>query len=278
MLDLIVEYTSAVEAGRAVFVGRERELAELLAGLDDAFSGHGRLFLLVGEPGIGKSRLADELIARAKARGANVLVGRCWEAGGAPAYWPWVQSLRAYVREADPATMRAQVGAGATDLAQLLPELRALFPGLPEPPAVEVEGARFRLFDAVSSLLTSAARARPLVLVFDDLHAADEPSLLLLQFVARQLSENRVLVVGAYRDVDPSPSDPLRTALTELAREPVTRNLALAGLGDRGAGSQSRAAGCCHHRRARGRDPRGDGGKPPLRGRDRPLAGYRGRP
>ena len=232
-LDLVAEYASAVEAGRAVFVGRERELAELLAGLDDAFSGHGRLFLLFGEPGIGKSRLADELVARAKARGANVLLGRCWEAGGAPAYWPWVQSLRAYVREADPATTRAQVGAGATDLAQLLPELHALFPGLPEPPTVEAEGARFRLFDAVASFLTSAARARPLVLVFDDLHAADEPSLLLLQFVARQLGESRVLVVGAYRDVDPSPSDPLRTALTELAREPLTRSLALAGLGQR---------------------------------------------
>src|SRR5207249_5157511 len=146
-----------------VFVGRGRELTEFLAGLEEALSGRSRLFLIGGEPGIGKSRLAEELIGRARERGARVLVGRCWEAGGAPAYWPWVQSLRAYVREADPATTRAQVGAGATDLAQLLPELRALFPGLPEPPAVEVEGARFRLFDAVSSLLTSAARARPLV-------------------------------------------------------------------------------------------------------------------
>jgi DNA-binding SARP family transcriptional activator/tetratricopeptide (TPR) repeat protein len=232
-LDLVEEYTSVADAGRGVFVGRERELAELLGGLDDAFSGHGGLFLLVGEPGIGKSRLADELIARAKARGAQVLVGRCWEAGGAPAYWPWVQSLRAYLREADPADARAQVGAGAADLAQLLPELRALFPGLLEPPAVESEGARFRLFDAASSLLASAARARPLVLVFDDLHAADEPSLLLLQFVARQLNESRMLVVGAYRDVDPGPSDPLRAALTELAREPVTRTLALTGLAER---------------------------------------------
>jgi DNA-binding SARP family transcriptional activator len=76
------------EAGPA-FVGREPELAELTAGLDDAFGGRGRLFLLQREPGIGKSRLADELLSRAKARGAHVLVGRCWEAGGAPAYWPW---------------------------------------------------------------------------------------------------------------------------------------------------------------------------------------------
>ena len=86
----------------SAFVGRERELAELTAGLDDAAGRHGRLFLLVGEPGIGKSRLAEELITAARARGALVLVGRCWEAGGAPAYWPWVQSLRAYVRRAPP--------------------------------------------------------------------------------------------------------------------------------------------------------------------------------
>jgi predicted ATPase len=129
--------------------------------------------------------------------------------------------------------LQQELGVGAADLAQLLPELRELFPDLPEPPALESEGARFRLFEAASSFLTSAAQARPLVLVLDDLHAADEPSLLLLQFLARQLNESRLLVIGAYRDVDPSPTDPLTAALTELAREPVTRSLALAGLGER---------------------------------------------
>jgi DNA-binding SARP family transcriptional activator len=76
----------------SIFVGREAELTELLAGLDDAFAGRGRLFLLTGEPGIGKSRLADDVITHARVRGARILVGRCWEAGGAPAYWPWVES------------------------------------------------------------------------------------------------------------------------------------------------------------------------------------------
>jgi tetratricopeptide (TPR) repeat protein len=185
------------------------------------------------EPGIGKSRLAEELASRARARGAQVLIGRCWEAGGAPAYWPWVQSLRTYARDTDAGTLRAQLGSGAAELAQLLPELRERFTDVPEPPTLESESARFRLFEAASSFLTSAAQARPLVLVFDDLHAADEPSLLLLQFLARQLGESRLLVIGAYRDVDPSLSDPLATALTELAREPVTKSLALTGLGDR---------------------------------------------
>ncbi|MGH2948719.1 MAG: ATP-binding protein, partial [Solirubrobacteraceae bacterium] len=221
----------AVETPRSAFVGRERELAELVGGLDDAFAGRGRLFLLVGEPGIGKSRLAEELIAQARARGARVLVGRCWEAGGAPAYWPWVQSLRPYLRDTDAGSLRSQLRGGAADVARLFPELRDLLADLPPPP-LESEGARFRLFDSMTAFLKRAAARRPLVLVLDDLHAADEPSLLLLQFVAREHGESRLLIVGAYRDVDPTLSDPLTTTLTELAREPVTRTLALAGLGE----------------------------------------------
>ena len=221
-----------VESPRSALVGRERELAELVEGLDDAVAGRGRLFLLVGEPGIGKSRLAEELIAHARAREARILVGRCWEAGGAPAYWPWVQSLRSYLRDTDADTLRSQLREGAADVAQLLPELRDLLPDLAPARPLESEGARFRLFDSMTAFLKSAAAARPLVLVLDDLHAADEPSLLLLQFVARELGDSRLLIVGAYRDVDPTPADPLTTTLTELAREPVTRQLALAGLGE----------------------------------------------
>ena len=217
---------------RSAFVGRERELAELVAGLDDAFAGRGRLFLLVGEPGIGKSRLAEELTDHARARGGRILVGRCWEAGGAPAYWPWVQSLRPYLRDTDAESLRSQLGEGAADVAQILPELRDLLVDVPPAAAIESEGARFRLFDSVTAFLKSAAAERPLVVVLDDLHAADEPSLLLLRFVARELGESRLLIVGACRDVDPTPTDPLTTTLVELAREPVTRAVSLAGLGE----------------------------------------------
>jgi DNA-binding SARP family transcriptional activator len=224
---------SARRAPRSVFVGRERELAELTAGLDDALAGRGRLVLLVGEPGIGKSRLAEELVARARARGARVLVGRCWEAGGAPAYWPWVQALRTHVRDSDGAALRAQLGAGAADLAQLLPELRERFPGLPEPPVPESDAARFRLFDAVAEFLRRACESRPSVLVLDDLHAADAPSLLLLRFLARQLGSTRMLVLGAYRDVDPLPGQPLTEMLADVTRERVTRRLPLGGLSGR---------------------------------------------
>jgi tetratricopeptide (TPR) repeat protein len=217
-------------ASGAVFVGRQRELGELLGGLDDALAGRGGLFLLAGEPGIGKSRLADELTARARERGAQVLVGRCWEAGGAPAYWPWVQALRGYVRGCDAGLLRSQLGAGAGDVAQLLPELNDLFPDLPLPPSLDPEGARFRLFDSTASFLRVAAERQPFVLVLDDLHAADVPSLLLLEFVAGQLVELRMMLVGAYRDVDPTLRDPLSASLAELSRYPATHFLALAGL------------------------------------------------
>jgi hypothetical protein len=211
-------------------VGRQRELVALLGGLDDALSGRGRLFLLSGEPGIGKSRLADEVIARARERGARVLVGRCWEAGGAPAYWPWVQSLREYVREAEPNALRAELGPGAGDVAQIVPELRELFPDLRVPPTPETEDARFRLFDSTAAFLTRAADACPVVLELDDLHAADEPSLLLLRFVARGIANSRIFIVGAYRDVDPTVQDSLASTLAELARDAVTRRLSLSGL------------------------------------------------
>ena len=150
--------------------------------------------LVAGEPGIGKSRLAEELASAAREAGARVLVGRCWEAGGAPAYWPWVQSLRDYVGEADPEDLRARLAPAPEELLPILPELRDLFPGLPEPRALDSEGARFRLFEATSAFLRRATRDEPILLVLDDVHAADEPSLLLLQFVARQIADSRLLV------------------------------------------------------------------------------------
>jgi DNA-binding SARP family transcriptional activator len=212
------------------FVGRERELGELMGAFEDALAGRGRLVLIVGEPGIGKSRLADELVGEARARGAQVLVGRCWEAGGAPAYWPWVQALRGYVRGADPEVLRAQLGIGAADLAQLLPDVSELFPEVSASPSTESEGARFRLFDATAAFLKSIAEARPLVLVLDDVHAADAPSLLLLRFLARELGESRILLAAAYRDVDPTLADPLAAAASDLIRQPVTRRVELVGL------------------------------------------------
>jgi tetratricopeptide (TPR) repeat protein len=219
----------APQSRSAVFVGRERELVALTVGLDDALEGRGGLFLISGEPGIGKSRLADELGARARGREMRVLWGRCWEAGGAPAYWPWVQSLRSYIRDLEAETLRPQLGRGASELAQLVPEIGDLVSNPSRSIAVDPETARFRLFEAIAEFLRNAGEAQPLVLVLDDLHAADEPSLLLLQFLAAELSDARLMLVGAYRDVDPTLHEPLSSTLAEVARLPVTRMLPLSG-------------------------------------------------
>jgi DNA-binding SARP family transcriptional activator len=211
----------------APFVGRARELAELTGALDDVLGGRGRVVVLAGEPGIGKSRLVEELAIRARDAGARVLVGRCWEAGGAPAYWPWVQALRGYVREAGAGELAARLGPAADDLAALLPELAADR----APAASEGDGARFRLFEAVAALLALAAADVPTLVVLDDVHAADEPSLLLLQFVAREIAGAGALLLCAYRDVDPTLGEPLAAALAALVREPHATPLALTGLG-----------------------------------------------
>src|ERR1700731_765638 len=96
---------SRTESGalaRNSFVGRERELAELVSACEAGADSDGHLFLIYGEPGIGKTRLADELASRAKARGLQVLWGRCWEGDGAPAYWPWIQVIRNFLGALDP--------------------------------------------------------------------------------------------------------------------------------------------------------------------------------
>src|SRR6516225_2085631 len=217
-----------------VLVGRDGELGELLAGLDAAACGTGRLFLLAGDPGIGKSRLAYEAAARARDRGFKVAWGRCWEAGGAPAYWPWVQALRALVRGVGSEELRGQLGAGAPFVAKIVAEVAELLPDVRPPPPMDAEEARFRLFDAVAAFLRNAGAGQPVMLVLDDLHAADAPSILLLRFAARELGDARVLVLGAYRDMELDRGHPLAVALADLSREPATRHVPLAGLDEAG--------------------------------------------
>jgi AAA ATPase-like protein len=218
----------AARAGRA-FVGRARELAELLAALDEAVAGRGRLILVRGEPGIGKTRLAEEASTRAADAGAEVAWGRCWQGGGAPVFWPWVQVIRACLRNRPDAQLAAELGACAPFVAHLVPELRERLPDIsPVPAAPESEEARFALVDGVTRFLASAAGTRPLVLVLDDLHAADPSSLLLLQFLARELRATHLLVVGTLRDVTAGSQPDVATRLGELSRD--ARHLSLRGL------------------------------------------------
>ncbi len=212
-----------------VFVGRERELERLREAVDGALAGRGSLQLLVGEPGIGKTRAAEELATYARVSGARVYWGRCREDEGAPAYWPWVQAIRSYARDADPVALAWQLGAGAAEVAQLIPEVAEKLDVEPAKGS-DSEEARFRLFDSVTTLMLGAARDRPIVLVLDDLHWADEPSLLLLRFAARELASSGLLILGTYRDVELGRHHPLARMLGEISGIEGSRRIPLKGL------------------------------------------------
>src|SRR3954453_7851684 len=215
---------------RRLFVGYERGLASLEDAREVALVGQGGLALVGGEPGVGKTRLADELARVAGARGGEVLWGRCPDAGGAPAYWPWIQVLRTLIAARDPVATRAELGAHVRELVQLMPELGD---GLPDPAAVPIADAeelRFRLSDAVAGFLKRASASQPLVIVLDDLHAADHASIAMLRFVAPALLDAHVLIVGTYRDTEVGPDHPLSQALSELARRTDCVQLVLTGL------------------------------------------------
>ena len=217
--------------GAGAFIGRRRELDELQAALEDALAGRGRLVLLAGEPGIGKTRTAQELAARAAVRGALVLWGRCYEEAGAPPYWPWVQVVRAYLGERDVEALRAALGSGAPHVAEIVPELRQRLPDIePALNPADPDQARFRLFDAVAAFLKSASHTQPLVVVLDNLHWADKPSLLLLEFLARETGGSRLAVVGTYRDMEVERRHPLADTLGELTREGLLHRVPLRGL------------------------------------------------
>lgn len=217
-------------AARPALLGRSDELAELRLGLADARSGRGRLFLIAGEAGIGKTRLVEALAEEAAPTEAVVAWGRCWEGGGAPAFWPWVQVVRACAADTSDDILLRRFGEGARDVAQLVPELAERLPGVAPAPPSETPGARARLFDSVLGFLSNVAADGGLVIALDDLHAADEASLRLLHHVAGHLDPGHLLVVGTYRDAEARSSRQLHRLLTAIARH--GRRLVLAGLAE----------------------------------------------
>jgi tetratricopeptide (TPR) repeat protein len=209
------------------FVGRDREMAELAAALEDAVGGRGRLLLVTGEPGIGKTWLAEHLAERALQRGVRVLWGRCWEGGGAPPFWPWAQIITALAEGCDDDTLATYLGAGASSIAQVVPGLTNRLGTTATSPAASIESdaARFYLFKAVTGLFNEASSAQPLLLVLDDLHAADDLSLLLLRFLARDLRGGSLLVVGLYHEVEAERRPGISDAVGDLVREGHLVNL-----------------------------------------------------
>ena len=221
---------------RGAFVGREREMGELKAALEDAVAGEGRVVMLAGEPGIGKTRTAQELVYYAEARGAKVLWGWCYEGEGAPPYWPWVSPPRSYIQQIGPEKLAAVIGPGAADIAEIIPEVKEKLPNLDHLPSLDPDQARFRLFDSITTFLKNAAQSQPLMLVLDDLHWADRSSLLLLEFLARHVSGNRLFIVGCYRDMELARQHPLAETLAQLSRESTFQRHLLQGLSTRDTG------------------------------------------
>jgi DNA-binding SARP family transcriptional activator/tetratricopeptide (TPR) repeat protein len=199
-------------------VGREAELAQLLTALDEA-SRSLRVALIEGEPGIGKTRLAEEIAAEAARRGAQVLWGRTFEGGAAPALWPWLPPLRTLVATLPEPT------AVAPELANLVSTSAVAGEG----PTAAMP-ARFALVEAVADLLMKAAVARPVVLVLDDLQWADVESLELLTSVVGRLAEAPLLIVGTVRELEVGRNDSVVSALAVLTRSTGARRLQLRGL------------------------------------------------
>jgi eukaryotic-like serine/threonine-protein kinase len=212
------------------FVGRREEMGQLQAALDNALSGRSSLMMIVGEPGIGKTRLAQEFAVYAGLRGAQVLAGHCYEGEAAVPYLPFVEAFRHYARSRPDDAVRQEMGQGAPEVATLISEVRQRFPDIPVSPPLEGEAERHRLFQSVTEFLRNAASANPLVLLLDDLHWSDKPSLLLLQYLVRGLRNDRILIVGAYRDVELERTHPLAEVLSSLRREPVYKRVLLRGL------------------------------------------------
>jgi predicted ATPase len=188
-------------------VGRAAEMLVLERELQRARERHGAFVIVSGEMGIGKTRLADEVSRRARDE-LVVAWGRSWEGEGTPAYWPFLQLLRA-LRAETPALFDEAVAA-SDELAALLSARKVATP-------VDPEQARFRLFDAVARLLRAISETKPVLLVLDDLHAADHASLGLLRFVARDLHGSRIAIVATARDLTDAPE-----AFAKVAREATT--------------------------------------------------------
>ncbi|MFN8472225.1 MAG: AAA family ATPase [Anaerolineae bacterium] len=211
-------------------VGRQGELEQLRQQWVHARAGSARIALLSGEPGIGKTRLAHELIALVAQEGATVLRGGCYEYEATTPYLPFVEALRAYAHAQPADTLRRRLGSTAPEIARLAPEIDAKIGPLTPNPTLPPNDERLRLFDNVARFLAALADARGLLFFLDDLHWADQASLSLLHYLLRNLPGERLLVLAAYREAELDRSHPLADALVAWHRERIATRLPLARL------------------------------------------------
>lgn len=217
----------AVAAPGPPLIGRETELGRLRAWLRESGRGRGRLVLLTGEAGIGKSRLLQELASVAARQGVRILAGRAYEAEQILPFRPWIDALRAGRVLSDLEGPSSQVVAWRKELARLFPELAG--PGAPPPITPE---SHVRLFELIDELVARLASRQPVVLILEDLHWADEMSLRLLAFIGRRATPRPVLVLGTARDEELADAPLLRQLLQDPSGSPAVEHLALAALSE----------------------------------------------
>jgi class 3 adenylate cyclase/tetratricopeptide (TPR) repeat protein len=213
--------------GRMRFVGRDSEVSSAV-GLTLGAE-HAHALWLLGEPGIGKTRLASEVAARAYAAGARVLYGRCDELVPDP-FQPIIQALRFFVANTSDDELRASLGVDPEPLARLVPELATRVPALSTSTGRTTEVEQYRLFESVRSWLQATSSTTPLALVIDDVHWADRPTLALLAHTLRSSEPARLVVIGTARSTDPDASVLLADLADDLARTGRSTSVELVGL------------------------------------------------
>jgi tetratricopeptide (TPR) repeat protein len=215
---------------RQMFVGREAELKTLQSAFDDILSGKGELYMVVGEPGIGKTALCEQLATYVTLRGGLTLVGHCYEEGSLSLpYLAFVEAMRSYVLTHEADELRRELGSGASEVGRIVSEVRERLKVAPRPPG-DPDEDRYRLMQAVTDFLGNAANVQPLLIILEDLHDADKGTLDMLTHIARNLSGMRLLIVGTYRDVEVDRAHPLSGALAELRRVSTYGRVLLRGL------------------------------------------------
>jgi tetratricopeptide (TPR) repeat protein len=215
---------------RRVFVGREQEIKQLQRAFDAAMSGQGGLVMVVGEPGIGKTSIVEQLETYVRLRGGRTLVGHCYEEGSLSLpYLPFIEAMRSYVLERDADGLRSDLGSGASEVARIVSEVRDKVNVTPSAGG-DPEEQRWRLMEAVKEFLRNASRVQPLLVELEDLHDSDRGTLDLLVHLARSLEGARLLIVGTYRDVEVDRAHPLSSALAELRRGREFQRIPLRGL------------------------------------------------
>jgi DNA-binding CsgD family transcriptional regulator/tetratricopeptide (TPR) repeat protein len=213
------------------FVGRSAELDALRGLVRGSESDGGRVVLLGGEAGSGKSRLVREFAAEAAGTGALVLYGACDAVVRTP-YGPFVEALGRLTRVLEPGELRPALGPTGGELTRLLPELGARVGELAAPLSADPDTERHRLHTAVTDLLAGVSADRPVVLVLEDGHWADAPTLLLLRHLAQTTGTARVLLVATFRDTDAEIGGTLSETLADLRRSEGVVRVRLGGLSD----------------------------------------------